>query len=70
MSIIRPKRKRTKNRLLIDSIFIAYFVLLVVYVINGQYWQMDMIGTIVEYTAFGLLLAIAGVIIYKIFEQI
>lgn len=70
MSIIRPKRKRTKNRIFIDSIFIAYFILLVVYVLNGQYWQVDMVGTIVEYTAFGLLLVIAGIIIYKIIEQV
>ena len=70
MNVIRPKKKRTRNRLLIDSIFIAYFILLVIYVANRQYWQVDTIGTIVEYTAFGLLLVIVGVIIYKIIEQV
>lgn len=70
MPIIRPKRKRTMNRALIDAIFIAYFVLLVVVILNRQYWQIALIGTTAQYIAIGLVVVIAAVLIVKIYRQI
>lgn len=70
MAVIRPKRKRTVNRMFISSIFFAYFILLVLYIMNRQFWQIDMMHTTLQYVAVGLVGLIAGVLIYKIYYQI
>lgn len=70
MAIIRPKRKRTVNRMFIGSIFSAYFIVLVLYIMNRQFWQVDMMHTSLQYIAVGLVALIAGVLIYKIYYQI
>lgn len=70
MAIVRPKRKRTVNRIFISSIFTAYFILLVLYIVNREIWQVDMMHTSIQYIAIGLVGLIAGVLIYKIYYQI
>ena len=70
LAIVRPRRKRTVNRMFISSIFAAYFILLVLFIMNRQFWQVEMMHTTLQYIAIGLVGLIAGVLLYKIYYQI
>lgn len=70
MSVIRPKRKYTRNRMFVDSIFISYFLLLVIYIMNQEFFGIDWIDVFVQWVAIGLVVVIAGVIVYKIVKRV